>query len=131
MKKTHNLYSIKLSQSKSFNRLGKFNIKVTSFGRLTKNQFDSIKRLTEAFIRKTMNKKKIKLWSFLFFNLTLTKLNSESRMGKGKGSVYSTAIFLKPGDIIFEINEVTTQQITEVYKFLTKKLSFTIKVSKI
>lgn len=129
IKKTHNLYSLKYNQNNHIIRFGKFGIKVISFGRLTESQLKSLERLLVNFIKKmTNNKKNVKLWNLVVFNMSLTKLSSESRMGKGKGSVYTKAIFCKPGTIIFEFSNLSHQQMAEIFKFIKKKISFKIKL---
>nr|AHX02472.1 ribosomal protein L16 [Riquetophycus sp. HSY-2014a] len=126
-KKTHNLYSVKYNQNNYTICFGEFGIKSNSFGKLTKIQLDSLERLLINFLKKiTNNKKKIKIWNLIFFNLTLTKLSSESRMGKGKGAVYTKAFFLKPGTIIFEFNGLSKQHELEIFQFMKNKLPFKI-----
>ncbi|MGH1163429.1 ribosomal protein L16 [Bacillus mycoides] len=55
-------------------------------------------------------------------NLNLTKLNLESRMGKGKGSIYENAIFLKPGMILYEFDNFPISQKIKLFKYLKKKI---------
>lgn len=104
-------YSLKIKHSNHILNFGRFGIKTTSFGRLTKLQMSSLNYFIMKIIQNFKNKKKsIKVWNFLFLNISLTKLNSESRMGKGKGSVYTKAVFLKPGSMLFELDGVSMKQ---------------------
>lgn len=126
-KKTHNSYSLKYSHCNHTLKFGRVGIKVLSFGRLTDNQFISIERsLLKLLKNVTNNKKLIKIWSLISFNLTLTKLSSESRMGKGKGAIYSKAVFLRPGTILFEFEGISNQQTFIILNFLEKKIPFKI-----
>ena len=125
IKKTQNLYSLKYTQINQVIKFGNFAIKITSFGRLTENQLNSLERFLLIFLKKnSSNDKNIKVWNLVKFNASLTKLSSESRMGKGKGSIYTKAVFFKPGTILFEFAGVTDQEIFKVFKFIKKKLPF-------
>ena len=125
IKKTQNLYSLKYKQVNQVVKFGKFAIKVTSFGKLTENQLNSLERFIMNFIKKNSNNDKgIKIWNLVKFNTSLTKLSSESRMGKGKGSIYTKAVFLKPGVILFEFTGLTDQEVYKMFKFVKKKIPF-------
>lgn len=126
-KKTHNLYSIKNNHCNHVLKFGRFGVKVLSFGRLTEDQFNSLERSLIKILKKITNNKKVfKVWSLISFNLTLTKLSSESRMGKGKGSIYSKAVFLRPGTILFEFEGISNQQTFIAFNFLKKKVPLKI-----
>lgn len=129
--KTHKLYKIKYNQNNSNLKYGQFGIKVVSFDKITQVKLNAIDRLVTNFLKNlTNNKKEIKIWKPIVFNFTLTKLSSESRMGKGKGSAYTKAIFLKPGTVLFEIKGITFLQVKEVFQFIEKNVSFKIKLIK-
>ena len=131
VKKTHNKYSLKYNKVKQSVRYGQYGIKTITFGKLTENQYKSIRRFISQYLKKNgSDNKEIKIWSVINFNLSLTKLSSESRMGKGKGSVYMEANFLKPGVMIFEFDGVTQQKATKLFSFLKKKLPFKISLVK-
>nr|WCH57920.1 ribosomal protein L16 [Hypnea nidifica] len=101
--KSHIKYNQKFNQSNSILRKGNYGIKSTSFGRLTERQIIFLKNLIIKSSRKTVkSKKSIKIWSKTILNFNLTKLSSESRMGKGKGSIYALGSFIRPGSILFE-----------------------------
>nr|WOL37336.1 ribosomal protein L16 [Grateloupia asiatica] len=127
-RKTHNKYCRKPYFSKHVLQFGKFGIKVASFNRISEAQ---LKSLEWSVIRKlkelsNSNRKTFKLWNLINLNLNLTKLSQESRMGKGKGAVYSKAVFLKPGLILFEFDKVPYQQLLEVFNFIKKIISVKI-----
>ena len=50
-------------------------------------------------------------------------------MGKGKRSVTESAAFLKPGQIIFELCNVSHAQSVELHRYLNQKLSGKIKLT--
>nr|YP_010395118.1 ribosomal protein L16 [Grateloupia elliptica]UQJ72559.1 ribosomal protein L16 [Grateloupia elliptica]UYI31676.1 ribosomal protein L16 [Grateloupia elliptica] len=124
-RKTHNKYRHKFCFSNYILRFGKFGIKVISFSRISESQ---LKALEWSIIRKLKelsnnnNNKTFKLLNSANLNLNLTKLSQESRMGKGKGAIYSKAVFLKPGLVLFEFDKISYQQLIEVFDFIKKKI---------
>nr|NP_062481.1 ribosomal protein L16 [Chondrus crispus]P48955.1 RecName: Full=Large ribosomal subunit protein uL16m; AltName: Full=60S ribosomal protein L16, mitochondrial [Chondrus crispus]CAA87602.1 ribosomal protein L16 [Chondrus crispus] len=127
IKKTHNSFSLKHRHCNHTLKFGRLGLKILSFSKITENQFNLIERLSLKFLKNLSgNKKLIKIWSLVPFNLTLTKLSSEARMGKGKGAVYSRAFFLRPGSILFEFEGVSKHQLTQISSILRKKTSFRI-----
>nr|YP_009316519.1 50S ribosomal protein L16 [Kappaphycus alvarezii]AOV83602.1 50S ribosomal protein L16 [Kappaphycus alvarezii] len=109
-KKTHNNYRKIYKHSCHTLKYGTYGIKVTSFGRLEESSINSLNRSILKIIKKFKNKESIKFWNLVFLNLNLTKLSSESRMGKGKGIIINKALFLRPGKVIFEFEGLTFQQ---------------------
>lgn len=122
-KKNQKPYSCKNNYPNHLLRFGKFGIKSLSFTRLTKKQLDLLEWILIKKLRERTNKKSFKLWNLVNLNLNLTKLSLESRMGKGKGQIYTKAVFLKPGAILFEFDKIPYQDVKEVFKFLQKKTS--------
>nr|WCH57968.1 ribosomal protein L16 [Calliblepharis sp.] len=109
--KTYNKYNYKFKQSNHILRKGNFGIKSNSFGRLTETQLNFLYKIIFQNLKKSsIFKKSIKIWGVAFLNLNLTKLSLESRMGKGKGSIYTKACFFKPGDIVFEFESYSNMQ---------------------
>ena len=54
------------------------------------------------------------------YNQTLTKLNPESRMGKGKGLFFTKTAFIKPGMILFETDKLTNNVKKKIFNNLKK-----------
>lgn len=130
-KKNHTTYLYKLKQSNHTLKFGRFGLKTLSFVRITDKQLQSLERSFWQITKKHVNNKKtMKLWNLIILNLQLTKLSSESRMGKGKGSVYQEAAFLKPGTILFEFDGISNQQMSKVFSFIKSKVSFKISLIK-
>ena len=123
-RKTHNKYCHKPYLSNRILRFGKFGIKAASFNRISEAQLKSLEWSITRKLKELSNnnKKSFKLWNLINLNLNLTKLSQESRMGKGKGAIYSKAVFLKPGVILFEFDKVSYQQLLEVFNFVKKKI---------
>nr|YP_010199587.1 ribosomal protein L16 [Gracilaria cearensis]UAD89445.1 ribosomal protein L16 [Gracilaria cearensis] len=130
-KKTHNKYLLKLKQSNHILKYGRFGIKSLSFSRLTKNQLNALEWIILKKLKLLMNNKKtFRFWTLLSMNLTLTKFNIESRMGKGKGSIYTHAVYIRPGMILFEFDNLTEQQMKNLFNYIFKKISFKVKLIK-
>nr|YP_009511842.1 ribosomal protein L16 [Gracilaria gracilis]AXI97719.1 ribosomal protein L16 [Gracilaria gracilis] len=130
-KKTHNKYSLKLKQSNHILKYGRFGIKSVSFNRLTLNQLNALKWIISKKLKVlTNNRKHFRFWTLLSMNLTLTKFNIESRMGKGKGSIYTHAVYIKPGMILFEFDNITEQQMKNLFDYILKKISLKVKLIK-
>ena len=51
-------------------------------------------------------------------------------MGKGKGAIYTKAVFFKPGVILFEFSGFTQQKMMEIFHFIEKKVPFKINLIK-
>lgn len=120
--KTHNKYSLKYNQPNHLLRFGSYGIKATSFSRISKDQLELIEWTLLKKLKTTITvKKTVKIWNLVNLNLNLTKLSLESRMGKGKGNIYTKAAFIKPGTMLFEFDKISFQHIKEVFKFIQKK----------
>lgn len=120
-------YSYKLNQPNSILRKGTYGIKSLSFGRLTEKQLVFLEKMIIKTSRQIIkSKKSIKIWNKVVLNFSLTKLSSESRMGKGKGVIYTQGVFVKPGSILFEFESCLDQQaqfiLNKVNKFSSLKL---------
>ena len=76
----------------------------------------------------TKLKKKGKMWLRIFPDLPITSKPTESRMGKGKGSISYWASKIKSGTTLFEICGVPTHVAEEALKSGGKKLPIKTKV---
>ena len=123
MKKVHNKYPCTNSYSKHLLNFGTIGFKAVSSSRLTEPQINA---LTKALFQKLKivcrNNKSYKTWNLLFLNSVLTKLSAESRMGKGKGAIWTKMVFVRAGTVIFELSNIKKYQVVEVFNFI-KKLS--------
>lgn len=119
-KKTHANVTKTLANSTHLLQFGSCGFKIMESIRLTKSQLTSLERLLLQKLKYLSQSKNYKLWSLSVFNKTLTKLSLESRMGKGKGTVYTEAVFLKKGFIIFEFQNVKYLHMIEIFNFFKK-----------
>lgn len=124
IKKTHKKSFKNLTYSFHLLKFGSFGFKILSDLRLTTEQRNSLERSLVKKLRSFSSQtKKYKIWSHTQTNKTLTKLSLESRMGKGKGLIYTEVLFLKKGSMIYEFKNLTNQQIREVFNFIRKQIS--------
>lgn len=79
-------------------QFGDIGLKATVSGLITARQIESARR---AIIRKI--KRKGKIWICIFPDLPITSKPTESRMGKGKGSVTHWVARVRGGTTLFEI----------------------------
>nr|AYR06678.1 ribosomal protein L16 [Rhodogorgon sp.] len=128
IKKSHNKCLLNLTYSRHVLKFGTIGFKAISFGYLTKEQLNSVKwSLTRKSKELNVNKTP-KIWYLTFLNKTLTRLSTESRMGKGKGSIYTQLLFVKPGFILFEFSNISKQQAFEIFMFVRKRISIKIAI---
>jgi ribosomal protein L16 len=122
-KKYHNKYKKITSYKRHVLKFGSFGIKSSTAGRLTEIRINTLLRLINRNLKIfSKNSSSIKFWNLIFMNSTLTALSPESRMGKGKGSVYTKSCYVKPGQILFEFSGVSLIQIKLLHNFLKRKL---------
>lgn len=79
-------------------KFGQIGLKSFESGVISARQLEASRR---AIVRKLSRKGK--LWLRVFPDYPLTKKASESRMGKGKGSVSSWSVRIAKGTMLFEI----------------------------
>nr|ANH09498.1 ribosomal protein L16 [Coeloseira compressa] len=107
IKKHHKSIPNSINQSNHLLTFGNFGIKSLFFMKISDHQLKTIEWLILQETKFVTGKKSIKFWCFIHLNKNLTKLNLESRMGKGKGNFYSKVCFIKPGKILFEFDKIS------------------------
>ena len=124
IKKSHKKISSSLTYSNHLLKFGSCGFKVISALRLTKEELVSLERIVVKKLKNlSSTSKNYKFWNLLKPNQSLTKLNLESRMGKGKGAIYTEVLFLKGGSIIYEFQNIAKQEIKELLHLINKQLS--------
>lgn len=118
VKKFQKFYSKKKNSQKGhIIQDGVIGLKILTSVRLNESQIKTVEWLFKKIIKS--QRFKTKLWSKFNLNHNLTKLNLESRMGKGKGSIYTKAQFIKAGTIFFEFSEISNQTLKKLKIALT------------
>nr|WDA66123.1 ribosomal protein L16 [Phymatolithon calcareum] len=123
IKKSHKKYPKTFAYTRHVLKFGNFGFKTTTATSLTKEQLFSFERALQKKTRSLMStSKEYKFWCLLSTNSAVTKLNLESRMGKGKGAISTEDVFVKPGCIIYELQNVKLQYVLELFAFLKKQI---------
>jgi large subunit ribosomal protein L16 len=102
---------------------GNYAFKATTFGIISNKQLEAARRVIMKKI-----KKQGKLWIRVFTHLPKTKKPVEVRMGKGKGSVDSWIVKIKPGTILYEIDGISLKLAQELFNESTQKLPIKLKL---
>lgn len=98
-------------------QFGEIGLKARKSGLISARQIEAVRRV---IVRKI--KKKGKVWIRIFPYLPITSKPTESRMGKGKGSVDHWVARVKGGTVLFEICGVPKHTAKEALKACSKKL---------
>nr|WQF69575.1 ribosomal protein L16 [Pleonosporium sp.] len=130
LKKNHNNFSLKFLTKKQSLKFGKYGIKIFDSAKFTKTKTEALIFSLCRKIKFFEQKKKIKFWNLLYFNQTVSSLNLESRMGKGKGSITDLSVFLQKGTILFEFDNLTDQKMSKIFNFLQSKIQTRILIIK-
>lgn len=102
---------------------GSYAFKAITFGIISNKQLEAARRV---IIKKI--KKQGKLWIRVFTHLPKTKKPVEVRMGKGKGSVDSWIVKIKPGTILYEIDGISFKLAQELFNESIQKLPVKLKL---
>lgn len=126
IKKSHKKYSKFLTRTKHTLKFGNYGLKLIYPIMLTQKQLFMLETLVWKFLKKVdIFSNNLKFWNLISTNIFLTKLSLESRMGKGKGTIYTEAVFLKGGTIIFEFKNIKKSSLQELLLFLKKRMPLT------
>ena len=104
-------------------KFGDLGLKTKTSGTINARQLESARR---AIVKKT--KRKGKLWIRIFPDLPITNKPTESRMGKGKGSVSYWVSRVGAGTTIFELCGLPEHIAIEALKSAGKKLPLKTKI---
>lgn len=104
-------------------KFGNIGLKSLMSGTITAKQIEAAR---QTIVRKI--KRKGKVWIRIFPHTPVTSKPTESRMGKGKGSVSHWCAYVKGGTMLFEICGVSKQIAQEALKSGGAKLPVTTKI---
>lgn len=130
-KKLHNHFKFVKKHTNCILERADFGIKATTSGTLTKTQETLLLFALQKKLKTFSDTRSIKVWILLSFNVNVTSLSFESRMGKGKGALLTKLSVIKPGQIIFAFSSICEQHMLAILKFLKNKVSFKLKLTKI
>jgi large subunit ribosomal protein L16 len=102
---------------------GTYGLKAMTPARITSNQIEAARR---AMVRKAG--KLAKVWIRIFPDRPVTKKPSEVRMGSGKGDLDHYASEVRPGRILFELDNLSEAVAREALRKAGTKLPMKVKV---
>ena len=104
-------------------KFGDFGLKAQVAGVISARQIEAARRTIARKI-----KRKGKIWICIFPDLPITAKPTESRMGKGKGSVSHWVARVRGGTTLFEVCGVPKHIATEALRAGSKKLPVKTKI---
>jgi len=104
-------------------KFGEFGLKAQVAGVISARQIEAARRTIARKI-----KRKGKIWICIFPDLPITAKPTESRMGKGKGSVSYWVARVRGGTTLFEVCGIPKHIATEALKAGSKKLPIKTKI---
>jgi large subunit ribosomal protein L16 len=113
----------KLEFKSNIVRFGEFGLKAQVAGVISARQIEAARRTIARKI-----KRKGKIWICIFPDLPVTAKPTESRMGKGKGSVSYWVARVRGGTTLFEVCGIPKHVATEALRAGSKKLSIKTKI---
>lgn len=102
---------------------GAYALKTTSPARITSNQIESARKVVSRTVGKLG-----KYWIRIFPDRPITRKAAEVGMGKGKGSPQGFCMQVKPGRIIFEVDNVNEEVAREALRKAGNKLPVTWRI---
>jgi large subunit ribosomal protein L16 len=96
---------------------GEFGLQATSNGLITTNQIEAARVALTRYIKRGG-----KVWIKIFADIPITKKPADTRMGKGKGNVEYWVAPVKPGRVLFELDEVSEEVAREALRLAANKL---------
>jgi len=106
-------------------KFGHYGLKALNSSILTFNQIEAGRKAINQVLKRTG-----KIWIRIFTSLPITKKPIETRMGKGKGNVSHWVCYVKPGTVLYEINNISFLKAKEALTNASLKLSLKTKFIK-
>ena len=106
-----------VATSGNYIAFGKFGLKATTGGWIDAKQIESARRVMTRYIKRGG-----KIWIRIFPHSPITAKGSQSTMGGGKGVPDHYVAVVRPGNIIFEMDGVTSIQAKEAMELAGFKL---------
>ncbi|OQM34107.1 50S ribosomal protein L16 [bacterium endosymbiont of Pedicinus badii] len=103
--------------SKTTLQFGSYGLKAVTRGRITAQQIESARRVITRSV-----KRQGKIWICIFPDKPITKKPLEVRMGKGKGNVEYWVAIVKPGTILYEVENFSEEEAKCAFNLASAKL---------
>ncbi len=101
---------------------GQFGLKVLEPGRITSRQIEAARIAMTRYVKRGG-----RIWTRIFPDKPVTKKPAEVRMGKGKGNPEFWVAVVKPGRILYEMDDVTRSVAEEAFRLAGHKLPLATK----
>ena len=101
---------------------GQFGLKVLEPGRITARQIEAARIAMTRYVKRGG-----RIWTRIFPDKPITKKPAEVRMGKGKGSPEFWVAVVKPGRILYEMDDVSRSVAEEAFRLAGHKLPLATK----
>lgn len=125
----HKALKRNINQTSHLAKRGLFGLRALEFKQVDIKQIESIKKILQKEIKKLEKKSssgKIKMWFYMLPKSAVTKLTPETRMGKGKGPIVSYCCYVKPGQLLFELSNLSKKKAVELVDIIKNSFSFKI-----
>jgi large subunit ribosomal protein L16 len=96
---------------------GSYGLKSLDTERITSRQIEAARQAMTRYVKRGG-----KIWIRIFPHLPVTKKPQDVKMGSGKGNPEFFAARVRPGTILFEIDDVTEEQAREAMRLAAHKL---------
>nr|BED43663.1 ribosomal protein L16 [Pyropia sp. Myanmar_A]BED43687.1 ribosomal protein L16 [Pyropia sp. Myanmar_B]BED43711.1 ribosomal protein L16 [Pyropia sp. Myanmar_C] len=116
-----------INQTNHLVKRGLFGLRALEFKQVDIRQVNSIKKAILKEIKKLEKKSgtgKIKMWFYMLPKSAVTKLSPETRMGKGKGPIVSWCCYIRPGQLLFELSNLSKKKAIELLSTVKNSFSF-------
>ena len=94
--------NVGISRANNIPSFGMYGLKTLENARITAVQIEAARRVINRTLKRAGN-----IWILVFPDIPVTAKPTDSRMGKGKGSVSHWICRIKPGKILFEVDGVS------------------------
>lgn len=101
---------------------GQFGLKVLEPGRITARQIEAARIAMTRYVKRGG-----RIWTRIFPDKPVTKKPAEVRMGKGKGNPEFWVAVVKPGRILYEMDDVSRPVAEEAFRLAGHKLPLATK----
>nr|YP_009159742.1 ribosomal protein L16 [Pyropia nitida]AKQ53248.1 ribosomal protein L16 [Pyropia nitida] len=123
----HKVIKKNINQTSHLAKRGQFGLRSLEYKQIDIKQVNNIKMKILKEIKVAEKKTslgKIKVWFYMQPTKAITKLSPETRMGKGKGPIVSHCCYIRPGQLIFELSNLSKLKAFELISSVQNSFSF-------
>lgn len=106
-----------LSKAGNFIEFGEFGMQVLDRGRITSQQIEACRVAINRYF-----KRRGRVWVRIFADKPVSKKPAETRMGKGKGAPDHWVAVVRPGRVLFEVDNVSREEAQNALRRAAAKL---------